>query len=472
MHICAPLRPARASRGRRYPAARGWTRADRGLGRSRLGHPRPDAGAGRAAAPGGADRRRPEGRLPLVPALALVGGLADLPDRARPGRARRLRHPRVPPRRQPPAAGLVPLDPRPDLAAAAVGGRADDAARQRAADLSPARHQGHLDRRRRGAAGRDLQPPAGGRAARRLADQRRIVDDVPPPAARPDRRRRGRQPPPRGGDAHADGREPVGRRLHGVRVARPDPALPARVRPPRPPGVPAGVRHAGRRPRPRRLPAARPRAGDAARAHRAGRPGAADVRPRPPAVHPGAQHEPGARAPRPAEDGPRLGAGLAARLGPHPLDGPQDLRPARPARQGWRADHADRLGAHPRLHQRHVDRRGRVARAARTRAPGHRGHGRRRPRARRGRAGAARVHRPGHRARPIGKVRRKEEVLSRALPRPRTRPAAGGGAALQPDPRAADGASRRTGCPATTAPRASTSPPAPASRRARAPRSR
>ncbi len=151
--------------------------------------------------------------------------------------------------------------------------------------------------------GSDLQPSGRGRPRTRLADQRRLLDDLPPPAARPAGRRRARHRAPRGSHEAADGRAAVGCRLHGVRVSRPDPALPARVRPPGPPGVHAevaGGEVADRRAQ--RVPAARPRAGRSARAHRAGRPGDADVRPRPPAVHAGAEHEPRARAPRPAED--------------------------------------------------------------------------------------------------------------------------------------------------------------------------
>ena len=85
----------------------GEPRADRRLGRRRLGDPRSAAGCGRAAEPGGADRARAQGRLPLLPALPLLGGVADLPHRPRPGRARRVRHPRVPARRQPADAGVV-----------------------------------------------------------------------------------------------------------------------------------------------------------------------------------------------------------------------------------------------------------------------------------------------------------------------------------------------------------------------------
>ena len=94
----------------------------------------------------------------------------------------------------------------------------------------------------------------------------------------------------------------------------------------------------------------------------------AHVRPRPPAVHPRAEHEPGARASRLPPPRPRLGPRRPARVGPAALDRPGRLRQARPARQGRRPDRADRLGADARLHERRLDRRGRLARPARARA--------------------------------------------------------------------------------------------------------
>ena len=125
--------------------------------------------------------------------------------------------------------------------------------------------------------GAHLQPSARGRARPGLADQRRLLDDLPRQAAGAAGRRRGRHPPPRRRHAAADGRAALGRGLHGLRVARPHPALPARVRAPRPSRLRHRVPDAGGRARDRRLPSARPRAGDAARAHRRRRPRAADV---------------------------------------------------------------------------------------------------------------------------------------------------------------------------------------------------
>ena len=144
-----------------------------------------------------------------------------------------------------------------------------------------------------------------------------------------------------------------------------------------------------------------------------------------------------------AAHGPRLGAGLAAGLGPDPLAGPRRLRPAGPARQGEGADHADRLGPH------HAPTRAspRPARASRSRWPG---ASRRAPspaedyeRVRdRGRGRAARLRRPRHRPPPDRAGGAQGGRAARPVPRPRARPAAGAGPAVQPHARAPD---RRAG---------------------------
>ncbi len=231
----------------------------------------------------------------------------------------------------------------------------------------------------------------------------------------------------------------VGRGLRGLRLARPDPALPARVRPSRPSRPRPGGGDARRGAGPRRLPPARPRAGDARRADRSSRHGARHVRPRPPALHPGDQHEPRPRAPRLPAPGPRIGAGRPARLGPRAVGRPGRLRPAGPARQGGGAHGADRLGADAGLHERRLDRRGRVARAARPRARGH------------GRAGATTsgcgpsspprstgFADPATGEQPIRRAVPREQVLEGRIPRPRPRPAARGRAALLAHPCPAD----------------------------------
>ncbi len=113
------------------------------------------------------------------------------------------------------------------------------------------------------------------------------------------------------------------------------------------PGHPAprgGRGLACRRPGARRLPHARPRARHARRAHRRRGHGGAHVRPRAPAVHPGAQHEPRPRASRPPSPRPRLGPRRPARVGPAALDRAGRLRQARPARPRRRADASPSTG--------------------------------------------------------------------------------------------------------------------------------
>src|SRR6476619_2373260 len=88
-------------------SARGEPDTRGGMGRRGLGHPRPAARGWRAPAPRAPHRARTAGRLAVVHAVALLGGMSDLPDRARPGRARRVRHPRAPAGREPADARVV-----------------------------------------------------------------------------------------------------------------------------------------------------------------------------------------------------------------------------------------------------------------------------------------------------------------------------------------------------------------------------
>src|SRR5919108_1720108 len=64
------------------------------VGWRRLAHPGPPAGAGRPAQPPGPPRQGPARGAPLGGPHALLVGLALVPDRRRPRRPRRLRHPR------------------------------------------------------------------------------------------------------------------------------------------------------------------------------------------------------------------------------------------------------------------------------------------------------------------------------------------------------------------------------------------
>ena len=345
--------------------------ARRRLGRRRLGRARPPAASGRPAEPGRPGRARCPRRCPLGAAVALVGRVAVVSDRGRSRRARGLRHPRAPARLDPANAGVVALHPRPHLAAAVVGCRPDRAAGERPADISADADSRRRDRRRRDPAQRGLLASRRGRSGAGVADQRRLVDDVPKPAARPGGRRRAGHGRPCGGRPPADAVRGVGRGLRRLRLARPDPALPARVRPPRPSRSRPGGGDARGRAGARRLPPARPRAGDAGRSDGFRGHGHRHVRPRPPAVHPDDEHEPRAGAARIPAAGPRLGPDRPPGLGPGAIAGPGRLRPARPARPGGGAHRADRLGADARLHERRLDRRGRVAGPARARARGH-----------------------------------------------------------------------------------------------------
>src|SRR5579862_8298413 len=130
--------------GTDVPVAAGILRRDGGagthrrLGRRGLGRPRPDAGRRRPAGARRADRARLPRRVAFVPAVALVGGLADVPDGPRSCRPRRVRHPRTPAWSIPADAGVVALAAGPHLAHAAVRGGPARAGGERAADLSPA----------------------------------------------------------------------------------------------------------------------------------------------------------------------------------------------------------------------------------------------------------------------------------------------------------------------------------------------
>ena len=111
-----------------------------------------------------AHRARTARRVAVVHAVALLGGVADVPHRARPGRPRRLRHPRAPARRQPADARLVAVDPGPHLARAALAGRQARRHRERPAHVPRRPRERRRDRRRRDPAGSDVQPPGRRRA--------------------------------------------------------------------------------------------------------------------------------------------------------------------------------------------------------------------------------------------------------------------------------------------------------------------
>src|SRR5688572_9118028 len=64
------------------------------VGRRRLAHPRPPAGAGRAAQLAFSDRPGAARRAALHGAHAQLVGVAELPHGGRPGGSRRVRHPR------------------------------------------------------------------------------------------------------------------------------------------------------------------------------------------------------------------------------------------------------------------------------------------------------------------------------------------------------------------------------------------
>ena len=238
-------------------------------------------------------------RLALVPAVPLLGGLADLPHGPGSGRPRRLRHPRVPARGHAAAAGLVPLDPGADLARAPLRGRA----RRRSSSTCPLTYpppeiRRRRDRRRRRAARADVQPSrrtsgrgSAGRSTeargRRSATGRSTSSTIVEALIR------------KRAEAMRTllDEEPWDAAVHRLRLARPHPALPARVRPSRAPRLRRGRR-------PRRSPTAcatstacsTRSSASLARAHRRGRPRHPHVRPRPPAVHAGALDEQGARA--------------------------------------------------------------------------------------------------------------------------------------------------------------------------------
>ena len=251
-------------------------------------------------------------RLPLLPALPLVGGLADVPDRPRPGRPRRLRHPRVPARRQPPAARVVrarswrPPGPQ----------RLTEAGRTTLlvnvpADLSRAGDQGRRHRRRRDPAGRDataIRADAGPRLGwpinggswttfrHRPLD---LIDDV--------EARHPRAAPRRCGTLLDEAA--VGRRLHGVRH-RPTGSSTA-CSSTSTPGIPAFAEASTTPTSPSRVRGVY-RLLDAELGTLLGRVDDDDLvllmsdhghQP----VTQRSQHEPRARAPRPAADGARLG---------------------------------------------------------------------------------------------------------------------------------------------------------------------
>ena len=117
----------------------------------------------RPAEPGGARRARQPRRRPLGAALALVGGVAVVPDRRRPLRPRRVRHPRAPARPDAADAGLVAVDPRAHLAAAALRRRPHGAAREHPPDLSADPRARRRHRRRRDPAEGGLLAPRRGR---------------------------------------------------------------------------------------------------------------------------------------------------------------------------------------------------------------------------------------------------------------------------------------------------------------------
>ena len=96
-------------------------------------------------------------------------------------------------------------------------------------------------------------------------------------------------------------------------------------------------------------------------------------------------------------------------------------------------------GRHGGLHERRLDRRGRLDRASRARAGRARRTGGVRAGPRRGGRVAARVHRPRDRRAPDPGRAAEGGRAGRAVPRPGTRPAARGGPALLPHPRPPDG---------------------------------
>ena len=244
-----------------------------------------------------------------------------------------------------------------------------------------------------------------------MADQRRLVDDLPRQAARARQGRRAHQRRARRSNAAAARSEEWDAAcLVFVSPDRVQHCLLEYVHPGHP-RYARGVSTPGRRAGARPLPHARPRARDAPRSHRRRRHGDPHVRPRTPAVHAGAQHEPGPRASGLPSPRRRLGARQPAGVGPGARGRAGRLRQARPARPRGGADAAARLGGHGGLHERRLDRRGRLGRPRRPRAERDGRARRLRARSRRGGRSLLEFADPETGTHPIRAVRRKEEVL-------------------------------------------------------------
>ena len=231
----------RLSAGRPRPFGRlGRTSCERGfephvtsdpdrVGWRRLAHPRPPAGAGRPSQPPGPPRQGPARGPPLHRPHALLVGLALVPDRRRPRRPRRLRHPRDEAGHAQAVPGHLQVDQGADVPRRPHGRRQEPAPARRPAHVPGAGHQREPPRRRGPAEGPHVHPP--GRPARdarraepRVADQRDELDHLPEPARRlPRRGIRGHREADRGLRV-PDGQLGLGPDGLGVGLDRPHPA--------------------------------------------------------------------------------------------------------------------------------------------------------------------------------------------------------------------------------------------------------